>query len=139
MQLSARLLNDVSGVNSFLYADYLGITESDTVTVYLQLVDLSVETQLSPAGRRYMPVASSTLSVVMRSNDTGAMVTKTATQPFLQDPSIWSFSLTTTETLPGTDSLKLTLSEPTGAPGVFKLTHGWVEAAISIKPLAPEF
>ena len=139
MLLSARLLSDVCGVNRYSYADNVVLMESDSATIYLQLVDISVEPNLRPEGRRYMPVALSTLAVTMKSHDTGATVSKTATQPFPQDPSIWSFDLTATNTLPGTDSLQLALSEPTDDPEAPKVTNGWVQSAITVRPLSPEF
>lgn len=115
MQLSARLLNDVASVNSYETVSSLEFTAGDNQTVYFQLIDASLdrpEQGFNPAGRRYMPPASSTLSLQMLNIDDAKKVTRFCTQPFAQDPSIWAVTILTTDPMAGTVSLKFTLAEP---------------------------
>jgi hypothetical protein len=133
MLLSANLLNDVVDVNHFSVADQLEAMEGDTVQVYFQLVDRSVSWDCSPPGRRYIPQVGATVVVVLRSIDSGLTLTKTCTQPYVNDLSIWTFSIAATESLPGTRSLKLTLTEG------LVVTNGLVEQAIVVAPLSGEF
>jgi hypothetical protein len=125
MLLSARILNDVGGVNTFSYAQVAEFTEGDAPTIYFQLIDESLDRDSRPAGRRYMPAAGATLQVVIHNIDDAKTATRFATQPFAQDPSIWSISLLTTDTVRGTCSVKLTLTE--GA----KVTRGTASNVIS--------
>ena len=107
-------------------------SEGDAPAIFFQLIDLTLdrpEQGYSPSGRRYMPVASSTLSVVLDNLDNARKVTRAATQPFASDPSIWKIQLLTTDSVRGTVNLKLTLTEP-GTPVV--ITHGYVPAAIRV-------
>jgi hypothetical protein len=158
MRLGIRLLNDVQNVNAFTYICQVECQELDTIDVYIQLTDSSVEATLSPPGRRYMPVDGSTLSVYLKDIDDTNNVTVEATQPFAQDPSIWKFSLRgqeipaevgppaieaiPSETLPGTRGLKVTLTEPAPTEGdseAVKITYAWKEQAIVVHPSSPEF
>lgn len=136
MLLSARMLTDVGGVNSFEIIDKAQFTQGDETTVYFQLIDASLDTAakgFNPSGRRYMPAVGATLSVVLDNIDDAKKITRTATQPFAQDGSIWAVSIFSTDNIaPGTISLKLTLTEGVkitrgivvGAIGVFSLTGG---------------
>lgn len=115
MLLSARMLNDVSGVNSFVQVSEASWYEGDASTLYFQLVDKSLDTDMqgfTPAGRRYMPEALSTLTVQIQNIDTNKVYTRTATQPYSQDPSIWSISILATDAIHGSPQLLLTLTEP---------------------------
>jgi hypothetical protein len=115
MQLSARFLNDVSGVNSFEIANQVEFFAGDNQTIYFQLVDASLdrpEQGFSPAGRRYMPASGSTLQVTFMSVDDAKKVVRMATQPFATDPSIWSVALLPSDPMKGTVSLKFVLTEP---------------------------
>lgn len=114
MRLSARILQNVSGVNGFSYANQAEMTQGDTPTIYFQLVDASLdrpEQGFVPAGRRYMPAAGATLTVVLDSIDDSKKVTRVATQPFAQDPSIWAIPILSTDKIRGTVNMKLTLTE----------------------------
>lgn len=129
MLLSARVLNDVATVNSFEVADSVAWTEGDSVQLYLQLVDSSLDTDVRgfyPAGRRYMPPATSSLSVQLQSIDSSKTITRLATQPFPEDASIWVISILATDTLHGSPQMVLTLTEPT------RTVRGTVKNAIKI-------
>jgi hypothetical protein len=134
MLLRARLLSDVTDVNHYDFADYVEANEGDAPTFYFQLVDDSVHQNIRPHGRRYMPPAGTTLSVTLQSIDDASTVTVVATQPFAQDPSIWSIALTAVQVTPGTRAMKLLLTEP--GP---KVTNGYVPQAVVVNPMAPEF
>ena len=129
MLLSARVLNDVATVNSFEVADSVAWTEGDSVQLYLQLVDSSLDTDVRgfyPAGRRYMPPATSSLSVQLQSIDSSKTITRLATQPFPEDASIWVISILATDTLHGSPQMVLTLTEPS------RTVRGTVKNAIKI-------
>lgn len=129
MLLSARMLKDVSSVNSFESDTQLSWTESDALTIYFQLIDISLdkpEQGFQPGGRRYVPATGSTLSVVMENIDDSKAITRLAVQPFSQDGSIWSLSILATDKIRGTPQLRLTLTEPS------KTTRGLVKNSIKI-------
>lgn len=114
MLLSARFLNDVSGVNSFDHVTSIELGAGDPSTVYFQLVDASVhrsEDGYRPAGRRYVPAAGATLQVVLENIDDAKKITRYATQPYAQDPSIWALSIQASDAIEGTVPLRMTLNE----------------------------
>lgn len=115
MLLSCRFLNDVSNVNSFSVSPSAEINAGDAQTLYLQLVDASVdraEQGFVPSGRRYMPPAGSTFQVTFRNVDDAKKVVRTATQPFQLDPSIWAVSILASDPIRGTVMIGATLTEP---------------------------
>jgi hypothetical protein len=114
MLLSARILTNVNGVNDYDYADSAEFVEGDTPSIYFQLVDASRDRALEgfvPAGRRYVPASGATLQVVIDSVDDAKKVTRAASQPFANDPSIWRVTVLTTDVIKGTKRLLLTLTE----------------------------
>lgn len=135
MLLSARLLTDVASVNRYNYPaeGCVEFNEGDAPTIYFQLVDLSAHPDGRPRGRRYMPAAGATLSVTMLSIDDGSTVVVSASQPYANDTSIWAFSLTSVQTIPGTRAMKLALTESA------VVTNGYVPQALVINPMSPEF
>jgi len=131
MLLSARMLDSVGSVNIFEYVDQVSFMEGDTVDLFFQLIDLSKDkaiNQFKPAGRRYIPVAGATMSVVLDNIDDDIKVTRVATQPFAGDPSIWKVSVLASDKIRGTVALSITLTES----GVVK--RGRVETAVAISP-----
>jgi hypothetical protein len=130
MLLSARILQDVASVNTFRPVQQLKFTKGDTLTIYFQLIDASLDTAgegYNPVGRRYVPAAGATLSVVVDNIDVAKKVTKTATKPFSGDDSIWSISIASTDVIPsGTASLQFTLTESA------KITKGVLLAALGV-------
>lgn len=129
MLLSARMLKDVASVNSFESDTQLSWTEGDVVTIYFQLIDLSLDRSdqgFMPAGRRYVPAAGATLSVVFENIDTAKTLTRVATQPFANDGSVWSISILAADTIRGTPQMRMTLTEGS------KVTRGLVKNALKI-------
>jgi hypothetical protein len=136
MQLSARILANVGGANAFSYADAVHITEGDGADVYLQLIDVSVDTSdegYHPPGRRFVPAEGATLEVTVGHIDTLRRVMRVAVQPFPGDASIWRFTLLPTDPVRGSQDLKLRLVEGTRAK------NGVVRRALSIAPLNAGF
>lgn len=136
MLLSARMLANVANVNTYDTVSSVQFTEGDTVTVYLQLIDLTkdkISQNLSSSGRRYIPSTPTTLKVTISNIDATKTVTKIATAPFTGDTSIWSFSLASTDKVSGTYNLTLELVEN----GV--TTRGFVNMALSVTPLNRSF
>lgn len=114
MLLSARFLNDVANVNSFEYAQVGQFTKGEAASIYFQLIDESLDGALKgfqPAGRRYVPATGATLSVVVNSIDNAKKITRVATNPFPDDRSIWKLDFLATDTISGTATLQLTLTE----------------------------
>jgi hypothetical protein len=129
MLLRARILYNVSSVNKFDYVDQAEFTQGDSVDIYFQLTDANLDKAVAgyqPAGRRYMPADGATLSVKLDNIDDNIQVTRAASQPFTQDPSIWKVSVLATDKIVGTCALVLTLTES----GV--VTNGRVDALVLI-------
>jgi hypothetical protein len=147
MLLSCRFLVDVANVNNFEGATAVEINAGDTTTLYVQLMDLSVDRKehgFNPPGRRYMPAASSTVSVTFTNTDTGPSqtisdtmgprlnpavprnVVRAASQPFAQDGSIWSIPLLGSDPLFGTVNMTVTLTEPGSPPRVVSCKPMWL-------------
>jgi hypothetical protein len=133
--LSCRMLNSVSDVNHWDLVESLELSEGSLPDdVYLVLVDESQDRfhqGFSPDGRRYCPPAGSTLSVTFDNLDDAKKVTRSATQPFPGDASIWKVALLTSDAgkIRGTVNLKLTLTEPS------KTIKGALKAAMSVRSL----
>lgn len=130
MNLSAKFLESVCDINSFTYAsgDWVELSEGDSATIYFQLVDRSKN---KPDGLRYMPDDTSVLSVVIENIDNTKKITRSATQPFSADPSIWCVSIFATDALRGTATLRLTLTE--GSVPTQVVTHAKIINAIRVK------
>jgi hypothetical protein len=131
MQLSARMLTDVNGVNSFEYANQVECVEGDGPLVSFQLIDVTVDRATDgfvPGGRRYIPAVGATLSVVIDSLNDSTKITRSATQPFATDSSIWQVQLMSTDPIRGTATMRLTLTE-----GI-KITRGNVFNSLMIQP-----
>jgi hypothetical protein len=114
MLLSARFLNQVSSVNAFEYASNAQWTEGDTVSLFFQLIDSTVDRQAQgfvPAGRRYMPAAGATLQATLTNIDDSIQIVRSAVQPFVLDPSIWRVDVLSSDKIRGTCDLVLALRE----------------------------
>lgn len=134
MLLSARLLNNVTNVNSYDTGLQVQFTEGDQLTVYLQLIDLAKDPDARPlTGRRYVPASGSTLQITLKSNDTAKTITKVASNPFSGDLSIWSFPILSSDQIKGTWTLLLTLTE-----GAVQ-TRGRIEAGMLVQPFNAAF
>lgn len=132
MRLSARILKDVGSVNNFDYAQAAEFTAGDSLTVYFQLVDLSVNPASEgfvPAGRRYMPASGATLMVTLDHVNDARKILRAASQPYPSDPSIWMVSILPGDALSGTVNMKLVLTE-----GAVQ-TQGMLQAALAVQGL----
>ena len=131
MLLSALFLTGVANANVYNESEQFQMTEGDSAIVYIQLRDLSVQTAFQGfknPGRRYMPAAGSSLTVQIdtMNNANTTILTKTCTQPFALDPSIWMFTIAATDPVAGTKRIKLRLTE--GA----NVVNGIVNSAILV-------
>ncbi len=131
MLLSAFFLNDVANVNSFDYVQQVELFEGDPITVYIQLVDSTKDrtSEFNRKGRRYTPSDGASMSVVITNIDDDKTYTKTATQPFSGDLSIWSFNISASDDVKGTPNLKLTLTEGS------TIHRSFIKAAIRVSSL----
>lgn len=114
MLLSARILSHVDGINSWEVVDSAEWTQGDSTSLYLQLTDASIdraERGFNPPGRRYCPVSGATLQVKINSIDSTKTFTKTATQPFPGDTSIWKIDIAAADGIQGSPDLLLVLTE----------------------------
>lgn len=129
MILGARFLKDVASVNSYEIDDTAGFTEGDVVSVYFQLIDISLDKAIQgfqPAGRRYMPAVGATLQCVVQNIDDSIKVTRFATNPFPTDLSIWKLDFFATDKIRGTANLQMIVTEGT------KVTRGLVNSGFRI-------
>lgn len=131
--LSGRVLVNCTDVNTFDFSTENKFTEGDAGYVYFQLVDQNKDAGMRPAGRRYTPAASATLTVTILSPDSAKTIARTAAQPFVGDLSIWRIAINATDALKGTYSLQLVLVE--GAV----TTRGVIKNALSISPQTAAF
>lgn len=114
MNLGARFLTAVGGVNVFGFTTAVEAVAGDAFDVYFQFVDKEQHTNSNgffPAGNRYMPAAGSTVTVTVLNLDSAKQFIRVATQPYVQDASIWKFSILTTDPVAATVSLKITLTD----------------------------
>ena len=132
MLLSAKMLDQVSSVNSFNYSDRLEYTEGDPLVVNFQLVDLTIDKD--KGGRRFCQAADIdpeapvlALEVTLESIDANRKVVRAASQPFEGvDASIWRVSIQSTDRLRGTITMRLKLTDADG-----KVYRGSVQSPIS--------
>jgi hypothetical protein len=111
MLLQARLLNNVTTVNDYDVSTQVAFTQGDSVQLYLVLVDALKDQKLNPPGRRFIPAAGATLTLTIQNENSVNTVTKVCTQPFPQDPSIWTFQILPADGLSGMYSFALTLNQ----------------------------
>lgn len=118
MVLSLSFLQDVGGVNSFSYASNLQLGAKSATTLYFQLIDTSISVPLNApfsglqTGRRLMPAVGATVQLILNNLDNAKKLTRTASQPFVQDASIWSIPILNTDFLTGgTIEVQLLLNE----------------------------
>ncbi len=126
MLLTARPLINVADVNIWEYADEVRFTQGDQTYIYFQLIDAEKDKSAKLPGKRYVPSAGAVLTMVIHSIDIAKTYTKVATQPFVGDSSIWRIQVLSTDTIVGTASIKLSLTE--GAI----TTRGVIRNALSI-------
>ena len=133
MRLSARILDNVSDVNTFTYTPSLQVTNGNGYRVYIQLIDLNqdkTEAGFQPYGKRYCADSSSTLQVTLDNLDTNKKIVRACTQPFVGDWSIWYFDILESDIVLGTIDLQLLLSNVTAGTYI----KGRLQAAILSDP-----
>lgn len=133
MLLSARILNDVAGVNSFEYSEVAEFTEGDGASVYFQLIDLTLDKPnegFVPAGRRYVPATGATLQCTVESIDDSKTIVRFATAVYATDDrSIWRLDFLASDKIRGTANIRLKLTEG----GVVR--NGLMKSALRIHSL----
>lgn len=109
MYLTGTILKNVQSVNSFQRSTEVNVRQGNPSTIYFQLGD---KDQVNALGEplRYMPASGATVTVSISSINSALSVTKTATQPYATDTSIWSISILSTDVLT-TGNLIFTLTE----------------------------
>jgi hypothetical protein len=131
MLLSARPLVDLAGPNSFEPATQWLMTEGDSTTLAMQLLDGSLDRPdqgFMPSGRRYIPDPYATLVVMIENIDDNRKVQRLATQPYPQDGSIWTVTILSTDPIRGSPQVRLTLTEGT------KVTRGLLRCVLKVGP-----
>lgn len=99
MKLNLQMLDPSSTLNKLHLLSEVEVYPGSTATIMFQLVDLNQQlSDICDLYSRYVPASGATVSVVISNLDSANVVTKTATNPFADDRSIWSFDLTATET-----------------------------------------
>jgi hypothetical protein len=146
MQLYVRPLNNVSSVNDFEDdCRQIEATEGDSLTVYIQLIDKSVNKYNSPVGRRYCPTPIATMVVTLQSIDSSQTIEVDATQPYdTSDLSIWSFVIESEDLLPGTYGMKVQLTENQTVDDQDEVIGGtslncFISAVLIVHSLSPEY
>jgi hypothetical protein len=126
MLLQARMLQDVANVNCFRPVDTVSFTEGDVASFYFVLIDSSLDKDLRPAGRRFMPAVGATLQVVLHNINDAKTVTRYATNPFPTDTSIWKIDMLSTDSIKGSVGMKLILTQGTA------VTRGFADNVLTI-------
>lgn len=105
MKLSAKFLKNVADVNCFQYVTQWDISEGSAQRLYFQVVDKLKE------DLRYLSQATATsIDVIFLSVESDEEITKTATQAFADDKSIWYIDLDADE-VPNSGAVKFTITE----------------------------
>lgn len=125
MKLGIQMLDGESTLNNLIQINQLELSPGETATAMFQLINATTK-------QRYMPSSGATMTARMVNSNGANTISKTPTQPFADDKSIWSFSLNTTDTakLSGVN-LEIVLTE--GA--VIKKT--WAQSVIVVSPNSP--
>lgn len=115
MQLSAKILKNVSNVNAWEYVAEVSMSEGQSNEFYIQLVDLdrSLDNKSRVATEfplRYLPIGTSSMQAFFDNLEDSAQFTINGSQPFPQDMSIWKFELSSSQ-LPSSGNLRFTLVE----------------------------
>jgi len=113
MVLTALPLNSVASVNVWQYDDVIEFTEGDPASVYFQLVDSTLDRSRVPAGKRYVPATAATLVCAVEALNDAKKISRTATNPFPDDRSIWKLDFYSTDSIRGTAGIRFTLTEGT--------------------------
>jgi len=106
MLLYAKLLEPVYDVNNFGVVDTLKIPANQTNNIYFQLFSKKG----NQADLRYIPNATATITVNFSHIDLNKVITRIATNPFIDDRSIWVVTLLPNDVI-SNNSMQITLNE----------------------------
>lgn len=125
MRLDIKMLDPTSTLNDIEYINELEVYPGETTTVMFQIVNKS-------NGIRYIPDSGAIVTVKLYSVNDVNNITKTATNPFVDDRSIWSFNLNAVETqkMAGVN-MELTITEGT------QIKKIWAQSVIIVYPRTP--
>jgi hypothetical protein len=118
MRISARILVNVVNVNYWRYGNQAIVREGQINEIYFKLVNLdqsvypNEKNSLNPENPiRYMSQANSIIvQAAFDSLDSNAVLNITATQPFVDDKSIFKLTLNANQ-LPSSGNFKITINE----------------------------
>jgi hypothetical protein len=119
MRINARMLKNIIDVNHWQYSNQTRVSEGQANDVYIQLVDLDwsvKDTQENLSAFTQFPIRyispASVISVkaTFLSLDDDQEFEVIATQPFVNDGSIFKFALTSVQ-VPSVGNLKITVTE----------------------------
>lgn len=111
MLLALELLDNVCNVNDFAEVPSLTLVAGNPGTLYVRIVDQSRQQSSDPSlFRRYIPASGASLTIQFTSIDSNNNISRTATNPFPGDTSIWSIPILPTDKITA-DSLTATLVE----------------------------
>lgn len=117
MRLNAKLLKNVANVNQWQYANQASVQEGQVNEIYIQLVDLDKMPGIDKSSvlpdfpLRYIPQgAVIAVQATFPSIDDDLEFSVLGTQPFVDDKSIWKFSLSNTQ-LPKSGNFKVKITE----------------------------
>ena len=135
MRLGIKMLSSSSTLNNLQYLNQVQVNPGETTAVYFQLVDMEQNAQNVQSGQisqnyqRYIPIAASTMTIGMFSNNKVNNINKVPSNPFPDDRSVWAFNLNSFNTSVGAGiNMTVTLTE-----GV-NIRIATAEAAIIIGP-----
>ena len=109
MFLSAIMLKNVQGVNSYQGTTQLTLRQGNPAPIYFQLVDLE-QTDKYGNPLRYMPAAGATCTATISSINLANVISRPVIQPYTQDTSIWQMQLFSTDMIT-TGNFQFTLTE----------------------------
>jgi hypothetical protein len=119
MRIGAKIMKSVVDQNHWKHSNQARLAEGQANEIYIQLVDLDWSTKSDPEQSsafkqypiRYISLAA---AVVVKAKffsiDDSQVFEVTATQPFVDDKSIYKFSLTSAQ-LPNAGNFQITLTE----------------------------
>ena len=113
MVLTLLPLNAVASVNVWQFDDVVAFTEGDPTSAYFMLVDSTVDRSRTPAGKRYIPATAATMTCAIEAMDDTKKISRSASNPFPDDRSIWKLDFYSTDSLRGTAGIRFTLTEGT--------------------------
>jgi hypothetical protein len=116
MKFSVKFLKNVANVNTFQYTSQWNISEGYSHVLHFQITD-----KLKDDLRYLSQATEMDVSVLFLSIDESTEITKTATQAFADDRSVWSITLEYDE-VPNPGAIKVMITED-GVEKIFRVDH----------------